>query len=287
MIDSIQVNLGNVGDFAKPMDKLIDVVAKCTGIGPIGTVLQAGADAAAEFIKTKSEISANNLRERAKIRVDYREELRQKNLEQISFKAAQELPTIVSSKPVSHDWALHFFDCAQDISDEDMQSIWSRILADEVSSPGRYTKRTLNFLKTIEKFEAVKFSELCSFAFTQDRWNYISKDAYTEKVLREKIGKFDIFSHFKSIGLLLPDELVFNATEFHYFNKKYQVHGLIAPGTGVNLLWIPILKFSYVANQLARVARPELVENYPKNLSEHYKEKIGAFFTEQPTEAAT
>lgn len=283
MMNNNKINLGNVGDLAKPMEKLIDIVTKSTGIAPIGTVLQAGADAAAEIIKAKSEIYIDGLKKRAQLRVEYREELRQKNIEQISFKASKELPTIVSPHPVDHDWALHFFDCAQDVCDEEMQNLWSRILADEVASPGRYTKRTLNFLKAIDKFEAIKFSELCSFAFIQHNWSYISIDAYTRTKLKEKIGNFDIFAHFKSIGLLLPDELVFNATEFYYFNKKYQVHGLIPPGNGVNFLWIPIIKFSQIANQLARVARPEFIENYPKHLSEHYKEKIGAFFTEQLT----
>jgi hypothetical protein len=46
------INLGNVGQLAEPFSKLIDVVAKGTGIGPLGTILQAKADAISKGMAT-------------------------------------------------------------------------------------------------------------------------------------------------------------------------------------------------------------------------------------------
>ena len=66
------------------------------------------------------------------------------------------------------DWAARFFDCVQDVSSEDMQKLWSRVLAGEVESPGRTSLRTLETLRNMTKMDADLFNDMCNFVVGDD-----------------------------------------------------------------------------------------------------------------------
>ena len=66
------------------------------------------------------------------------------------------------------DWTARFFDCVQDVSSEDMQKIWARILAGEVESPGRTSLRTLDTLRNMTKTDAAMFKGICDFVMLND-----------------------------------------------------------------------------------------------------------------------
>lgn len=90
-----------------------------------------------------------------------------KNIASIYGNALAELQafgtTPLPQETVKSDWAACFFDCAKDCCDEEVQQLWSRILAGEIMSPGRFHKRTLFNLRQMEHFEAEWFCELCRF----------------------------------------------------------------------------------------------------------------------------
>ena len=46
-----------------------------------------------------------------------------------------------------------------------MQILWSNILAGEANTPGRYSKRTINLLGSLDKTDALLFQRLCSFCW--------------------------------------------------------------------------------------------------------------------------
>ena len=66
------------------------------------------------------------------------------------------------------DWTARFFDCVQDVSSEDMQKIWARILAGEVESPGRTSLRTLDTLRNMTQRDADMFKDICDFVILKD-----------------------------------------------------------------------------------------------------------------------
>jgi hypothetical protein len=63
---------------------------------------------------------------------------------------------------VDPDWVARFFGSAQDVSNEDMQKLWARILAGEVVKPGTFSLRTLEVLKNLSQREAERFQEAAS-----------------------------------------------------------------------------------------------------------------------------
>lgn len=84
------------------------------------------------------------------------------------------------------DWTARFFDCVQDVSSEDMQRIWAKILAGEVENPGRTSLRTLDTLKNMTKREAEMFRDICSFVLGEN-WIFFDK-AYTNDFDAIKYG---------------------------------------------------------------------------------------------------
>ena len=66
----------------------------------------------------------------------------------------------VEGENLDPDWATAFYDSAKDSSDEEIQVLWGKILAGEITHHGKFYKRTLSILKNMESEEAKHFVEL-------------------------------------------------------------------------------------------------------------------------------
>lgn len=72
-------------------------------------------------------------------------------------------PQIPPDRSVDEDWLFVWRDHAGKVSAEDLQRLWGSVLAGEIKSPGTYSIRTLEFLKTLSKSEAEMISSLASY----------------------------------------------------------------------------------------------------------------------------
>lgn len=70
---------------------------------------------------------------------------------------------VAPDRNVDEDWLFAWRDHAGKVSTEDLQRLWGSVLAGEVKAPGRYSIRTLEFLKTLSKVEAEMISKLASY----------------------------------------------------------------------------------------------------------------------------
>jgi Protein of unknown function (DUF2806) len=89
--------------------------------------------------------------------------MKQTNMENITKKALPDLADESKPDQLDDDWLTNFFDRCRLVSDEEMQTLWSRVLPGEANSPGTYSKRTVNFLSSLDKSDAELFTRLCSF----------------------------------------------------------------------------------------------------------------------------
>lgn len=87
---------------------------------------------------------------------------KQQNIESIVGKAYAllESNSPVEDDPIEEDWLNRFFDAAENVSSEDMQLIWARILAGETQNPGKFSVRTLELVKNLSKEEATVFQKI-------------------------------------------------------------------------------------------------------------------------------
>lgn len=71
----------------------------------------------------------------------------------------QEPPT----RQVDDDWLFRWRDCASAVSSEELQSLWGRVLAGEIKSPGCFSLRTLDSLKNLSQHEALDIAKVSRF----------------------------------------------------------------------------------------------------------------------------
>ena len=86
----------------------------------------------------------------------------EKNLEKVLEITDCEISKLqdVSDAPLDDDWVTRFFSIVKDISNEEMQYIWGKILAGEIASPNSFSLRTLDTLRNISAEDARKFQNV-------------------------------------------------------------------------------------------------------------------------------
>ena len=198
----------NLGDLTKPADTLIKKISNAVGVlfepRQIKRVAKAKAEAA--MTEAQSEIEITELHRRAARRLIEEEAQCQKNMEDVTAKAVSQLNENANSDSIEDDWLVNFFDKSRIVSDNEMQDLWSRVLAGEANSPGTYSKRTVNFLSDLDKDEADLFAKLCGFT-----WRIVGIVPLvfdeTAGIYNQQRISFNSLSHLDSIGLIQFDNL--------------------------------------------------------------------------------
>jgi uncharacterized repeat protein (TIGR03899 family) len=166
-------------DLTKPFCKLIDAARRGCHLLyiPLAIRRKANAEAYAAVTHARADVEVaiikelgsqqlqqlQNMEIRAGQRVSQQSLFHQANIEAVIEKSIAQLPSAVSDAPVETDWLVTFFDNVKNISHEDMQMIWARILVGEINQPGSCSMRTLHLLKQMSQKEALLFAEFCSF----------------------------------------------------------------------------------------------------------------------------
>lgn len=158
-------SLINFGDLSKPATVLIEKVCNAVGViyEPTRIKRLARAEAEAEQIKALAGIELRNIEHRAIERLVHQEARKQENIESITAEAATSLPESANVAELDEDWVAHFFKQCDTVSDKEMQSLWARLLSGEATSPGTFSKRTVDFISTIDKKDAALFTAFCQF----------------------------------------------------------------------------------------------------------------------------
>jgi hypothetical protein len=193
----------SLGELSKPATVLIEKISDAVGsvFKPYQIVRVAKAEAEAERVKAETQIEISDLQSRAFHRFLEEEAKKQKNIEDITQKALPQLGEESKPNEMEDDWITNFFDRCRLISDDEIQGLWSRILAGEANSPGTYSKRTVNFLSDLDKSDAELFTRLCGFGWMIRNVVPLMYDEQHEIYNKQGIN-FSTLSHLESIGLI-------------------------------------------------------------------------------------
>ena len=134
----------------------------------IQIIAAAQADARAVLVSPDASVQGQlDFGESVIQRIQFQEEKRQSNISAVISQAAQELgDREVRDHEVNHDWTARFFNDVQDVSSEEMQRLWAKILAGEVESLGSTSFRTMGILRGLDRGTAALFRTLCSARMT-------------------------------------------------------------------------------------------------------------------------
>ena len=183
------MKISDLTGLSQPLTKLFEVVSQ--GIGTIyePTHIKRIAKARAMEIKTiasavqDSELpiqyndgqvsidtSTKEFLERTEKRRLFLEAKKQKNIEDIISEAYNNLEKEkeVSEEPVQEEWINRFFNIVGEISSDDLKTIWSKILSEELKKPGKCSIRTLENLRNISRDEAVIFKKISNYIIKYD-----------------------------------------------------------------------------------------------------------------------
>ncbi len=199
------------------------------------------------------------------------------NIVSITNKAIGYLPEKVSDTPVDPDWRTRWFRKAGDISNEEMQEVWAKILASEVAEPGTFSLRTLETVSNLSKHEAEVFQKVCNFV-SNSMWIQVYNDSqhYLEKfgliyyelleleeagLLRSQISYFQI-----KFGQLKKDEV-----NYTLGTKFYQAFD-ISNDSKRETYPIQIMILTKSGQELCQILEANLNPDYKKTILEVLKE---------------
>ena len=265
---------GDLIGLSKPASKLIDAVRSGTGqlFEPQRIRRKAKAEADSLIILAHAKAEEKDIILRASERLAYQEIRRQKNIEAITKGGIEHLPDTVNDEKVDEDWMAYFLDFCQDVSNEQMRTLWAKILSGETAAPGSFSLRTLSAVRLITKGHAEIFTKFSAFAWEMDGQMFHFESPRT-KELRDRAGvnteKRLLLDH---IGLLNTDPqlgFVFKPNSEYmlgYHNKLY----ILKPKhpapvkTSINL-------FTDIGNELYPISGARQNVEYERSMVEYWK----------------
>lgn len=271
-------SLINLGDLSKPATVLIERISDAIGgvCKPWQIKRVAVAEAEAEKTKAMAKIEINEIEQRALQRLVLEESKKQENIEKITGQSLPQLNEAATPEDIEEDWITNFFDKCRLTSDEDMQSLWASILAGEANNPGKFTKRTVNFMASLDKQDAMLFTKLCSFNWVIGGIQPLIFDT-KEKIYTENDINFETLEHLDAIGLIKFNNVAGYIRQG--FPQKimvtYQNTPLIIefPKEADNILDIGKIRFTSIGSELAAICGPETVAGFDEYVMSQWTKK--------------
>ncbi len=250
------------------LDKLVETVASATGLTALGTIMNAKGEAKAESIlakkraETNAEIEILRMQGEEKIAqyVLARNNQRLSNVESVISKAEQQFTSDeqASEEPVEKDWMTRFLGIVEDVSDEDMQDLWARVLAGEVKRPKSYSLRTLEVLRNLSKDEAEIIVKVSKCILDS---NYLCIEKYAINLV-DKILLDDI-------GIVCGEDLIRKYTiktgrQSFVINQKFQINFYAPANTVIKIKCIKLTKAGY---EIMKLIQNINYEDFLSNIS--------------------
>ena len=146
-------------------------ISEASNARSLGIIADAQAKARQSLIPSSDQVAGavEIRRDDVYQRIEFQEQKRLANISSVVTRSASELNgKAVPDHDPDPDWNARFVNYVQDVSSDDMQRIWARLLSGEVESPGRTSLRTLDTLSKMVKKDAEAFRDMCDFVIGDD-----------------------------------------------------------------------------------------------------------------------
>lgn len=153
------------------------------------------------------------------------------------------------------------------ISNEQMQTLWARVLAGEINHPGTFSRRTVNAIADLDQRDCAAFTSLCRFC-----WRILDDnvplifDQVDDPIYTNHGVNFDSVQHLDSIGLISfqgPGGQFSRRTdpqgEVAYFGERFTLE---LPAGADGKLVVGRVKLTAIGEELERVSGAEPVPGF-------------------------
>ena len=196
--------------------------AKAYEINTIGEAIRNNKDLPIKLSSIDNTLSVDitnteQLIQRSNLRLQYQQAKKQQNIESVIGKTVLELgdKTVDTTEEIDEDWFIRYFKIVEDISDEDMQNLWARILAGEILRPKTNSLRLLDFLKNTSKDDFNVLLKILPFISEK----YIIRDL---RILQKYGISYELILRLDEWGVLNSDGLT-NITTKLDVNSKTEI----------------------------------------------------------------
>lgn len=239
----------------------------------MGLIASAQAEAGDQLARIPAAVRTDlDIRKEIEARLIFQEEKKQRNIETVVRRAADELgDREVDANDIDHDWTAAFFTDVQDVSSEQMQQLWAKILAGEVERPGTTSVQTLSILKVMSQEDAELFQRVARFV--------ISRIVVRESAVIDRLSGFPLHADF----MRLVDLNLFHIEAFLRLNwtnaenrilddhdKVFRVYKDNRQKLGVT---IDIHSLTYSGCELYGLIKPERDREYLAEFARHLQSK--------------
>jgi len=282
-----------IGALNKPLIKLVDVTAKGAGnvfslcfakkivdnkkyeIEQVGNAIENNGTLLGEVHYDNGKISldslgsnSDSLEERAKLRKEFQLKKEQNNIENIISYSAINLDgeEKVSEESVDDDWIARFFKYAENVTTEDMQKIWGRVLAGEIKQPNSYSLRTLETLKNLTKKDAETLNEISKLTTI---YNQVALIINKKEILKKFNFQFATQLHLTELGILQTNSTLSITLEkqpqdnfIHFTTNKYLIR--VKKLKDSPKCSFPVILFTSIGSEIIKLINPSINEEYFK-----------------------
>lgn len=271
-------SLIKLGDISKPATVLIEKISDAVGgyFKPYQIKRVAKAEAEAEIVRAEAQIEVTDLQRRALNRFVAEEAKKQENIETITEKAIPQLEGTSKPQEMEDDWITNFFDKCRIVSDDEMQTLWSQVLAGEANAPGSFSKRTVNFLGSLDKADARLFTSLCGFGWFFGDVIPLIYDAEAS-IYNEAGVNFTALTHLDDIGLISFQTLTGfrrlgfpKKTVLYYYSQPIIVEFQQEKNNEIDTGKVLLTK---TGQQLARICGSKVVEGFMDYVIDNWQKK--------------
>lgn len=207
LIDAIKDAVGTVYE---PRHKRKMADAAAYEINVVSKAMQNAADMSIVYDENGMNINSEDFRrfvQRTGERFVQQELTKQRNIENVIDNAYDilEKEDRCSEEPIERGWLNRFFNSVADISDEDLQKLWGKVLAGEIKQPKSYSLRTLETLKNISKHEAELFQKIVPYIVDMGGTLFLASN---DKLLKKHGINYAEIMHLDECGLINSNSLI-------------------------------------------------------------------------------
>lgn len=175
-----------------------------------------------------------------------------------------------TDEPMSEDWLNYFESYAENVSSEELRSLWARVLAGEIRNPRSFSLRTLRLLSEIDAATAKSFESFVSDRITDD-----------SLLKREGLEGAELFEAIELEEAGLFQDVVFSTLQRTFDVNDDQQNIIVDSGfvaiikvrEGTTQLNYPIVKITRVGIELCKLLTPRNPINSLEKISQHFIDK--------------
>ena len=178
-----------------------------------------------------------------------------------------------SEKNINQDWLYRWREYAGNVSSDELQIIWGKLLAGEIKSPGKFSLRTLEFVRNISTEEALKIENILSlvsneFIYKVDDNAFKSFGVQFMDLL--EMQNLGLITGVEAVGGLTATQHVTNTPNGHFVLKNNDTL-VVVRSAAPKELSIPAYPLTSLGVQVYKLCKPNANLEFLRQVAKYIK----------------